>query len=82
MIRILVEVGNDTARFLVAAHADNLQQAVEFVKDRYPSSDARVVFPLDPEMFFVENPAAKAAGLVELELPTHARSPRSGSRQP
>jgi hypothetical protein len=31
MIRILVEICNDTARFLVAAHAENLQQAVKFV---------------------------------------------------
>jgi hypothetical protein len=56
MIRVLVEVGSDTARFGVA------------VKAYYAGVDIQVVYPIDPESFFARNPATPL-GLVELEMP-------------
>ena len=68
MIRVLVEVGSDTTRFGVAVRAESIQRAVEVVKAYYPGADIQVVHPIDPESFFVGNPAAPL-GLVELERP-------------
>jgi hypothetical protein len=44
---------------------------VETAKARYPGAGARVVHPIDPEAFFIRDPAAPA-GLVELEMPESA----------
>jgi hypothetical protein len=71
MIEVLVEVGNDAARFGVAVRAESIQRAVGIAKVYYPGADARVAYPIDPEAFFVREPAAPA-GLVELRMPESA----------
>ena len=58
MVKVSIEVHDGTARFAVAIRAKSIQQALSIVAARYPSSAARVRFPIDPESFFVENLAA------------------------
>jgi hypothetical protein len=68
VVKIWIEVRNKTARLEVAVQAWSLQQAMNFVRERYPNTDVRVRFPIDPEGFFVEDPAARA-GLIEDQQP-------------
>jgi hypothetical protein len=58
MVKVSIEVHDGTARFAVAVLAKSIQQALSIVAARYPSSAARVKFPIDPESFFVEDSAA------------------------
>jgi hypothetical protein len=64
MIRACVEVGDESGSFSVVVCAENIQQAVRVVADLYPGCAVSVKFPLDPETFFVENPAVEAARLA------------------
>lgn len=68
MVRVRIEVSDSTTRLLVVVLAGNIEQAVDHVKDRYAGRQARVVFPLEPEHFFVRD-ATSGACLVELEEP-------------
>jgi hypothetical protein len=58
MEKVSIEVHSGSARFAVAIKAPRIQQALSIVAARYPSSAARVKFPMDPESFFVEDSAA------------------------
>jgi hypothetical protein len=58
MVKVSIEVHDGTARFAVAVLAKSIQQALSIVAAQYPSSAARVKFPIDPESFFVEDSAA------------------------
>ena len=58
MVRVSIEVRNGTARFAVAVQAKSIQQALSIVAARYPGSVAGVKFPIAPEGFFAEDPAA------------------------
>lgn len=66
MIRISVEVGRGAARYRVAVQAESIQRALELVERMEPGSEFKVAFPIDPETFFVKDPAAKI-GPVERE---------------
>ena len=68
MVKVSIEVRYGTARLDVAVRAWSIQHAMSFVRERYPNTDVRVRFPLDPEGFFVQDPAARA-GLIEDEQP-------------
>jgi hypothetical protein len=68
MVKISIEVRDGTARLEVAVQAWSIQQAMNFVRSRYPNADVWVRFPIDPEGFFVNDPAARA-GLIEGEQP-------------
>lgn len=71
MIRTLIEVGDNAATFVVAVRAASIRQAVALAADRYPGSDTRVVFPLDPETFFVKEPTLETVS-AELEVPAQS----------
>jgi hypothetical protein len=58
MVKVSIEVHSGTARFMAAINAKSIQQALSTVATRYPSSVARVKFPINPESFFVEESAA------------------------
>jgi hypothetical protein len=58
MVKVSIEVHDGTARFAVAIKAHSIQQALNIVAAQYPSSAARVRFPIDPESFFAEGFAA------------------------
>ena len=53
MIRISVEVGQGATRYRVAAQAESIERALEIVERQNPGCEAKVAFPIDPEMYFV-----------------------------
>ena len=68
MVKISIEVRYGATRLDVAVQASSIRRAMSFVRERYPNTDVRVRFPIDPEGFFVQDPAARA-GLIEEEQP-------------
>ena len=54
MIRVSVEVCSGPTRIRAAVWADGIQQALALVRSRYPGAEAAVIFPIDPEGFFVK----------------------------
>ena len=62
MIRVSVEVRSGPARFRVSVQAENVRRALGLVGGRYPHGEVRLVFPVEPEGFFVS----------ELSVPTRA----------
>lgn len=62
MIRVSGEVRSGSARFRVSVPADNVRRALGLVGGRYPHGEVRLVFPVEPEGFFVG----------ELSVPTRA----------
>ena len=53
MIRISIEVRSGTARFKVAAQAESIEGALEMARRYNSGKECKVVFPIDPEGFFV-----------------------------
>jgi hypothetical protein len=64
MVGVSVEVRSGAARFRVGVQASSIQRAVSLVKSLHSASDVRVVFPIDPEDFFIED-AFTQEGLIE-----------------
>ena len=55
MIRVFVEVHEEAAPLRVEVHAESISQAVGSIEERHPGRTVQVVFPIDPEEFFVED---------------------------
>ncbi len=55
MIRISIEVRSGTARFKVSLLAESIEGALEIAKRYNPGKECKVVFPIDPEGFFVKD---------------------------
>ena len=53
MIQVSVEVREGAAPFRVAVQAESIGRAVDIIEGRHPGRDVRVVFPIDPEEFFL-----------------------------
>ena len=53
MIQVSVEVREGGAPFRVAVQAESIGLAVSAIEERHPGSDLRVVFPIDPEEYFL-----------------------------
>ncbi len=69
MIRISIEVRNGATWFRVGVQATSIQRAISLVGNVFHSAgDVRVVFPIDPEGFFVED-VLGAEGLIERAKP-------------
>jgi hypothetical protein len=66
MVKVSVEVRSGTARFGVSVQAQSIRSALALVEARYPRGEVGMVFPIEPEGFFVDGPAA-LAGTVETE---------------
>ncbi|MDP8946586.1 MAG: hypothetical protein M3N09_00595 [Actinomycetota bacterium] len=60
MVKVSVEVCSEGAHFDVAVRAESIERAVNLVEGRYPGRDIRVKFPINPEGFFVKDPAARS----------------------
>jgi hypothetical protein len=56
MIRVWVDVYGGASRLRAAVWAESIEQALSLTSRRYPDCEARVVFPLDPDTFFVKGP--------------------------
>jgi hypothetical protein len=68
VIEILVKVGDGPAGIRMRARAESIREAMEAARAHYPGAGVRVVFPTDPEAFFVRDSAAPI-GLVRFEMP-------------
>ena len=55
MIRVSIDV--DTGRSRLTVRAGSIRRALEVAGDQNPGCTLRVVFPLDPETFFVREEA-------------------------
>jgi hypothetical protein len=55
MIKISIEVRSGTARFNVSVQAESIEGALEIAKRYNSSKECKVVFPIDPKGFFVED---------------------------
>ena len=63
LVKVCVEVQSGMARFRVGVQAESIRRALGLVGARYPHGETRVVFPIEPEDFFVSEPSA-TAGMV------------------
>jgi hypothetical protein len=68
VVRVSIEVRNSATRFRVGVQATSIQGAISLVKAFYFAEDIRVIFPIDPEGFFVKEAIAKE-GLIERGKP-------------
>ncbi len=53
MIRVCVEIRGEDTRFRVVVRAESIARAISLIEMHNPGGDARVVFPIDPEGFFL-----------------------------
>ena len=56
MVRVTVEVGEGVTSLRETVSAASVRQAVSVMRERHPGRDVRVVFPISPEDFFLEDP--------------------------
>ena len=68
MVKISVEVTSGATRFRVAVQAESIRRALEIVQGQNPGRDVGVVFPIDPEMFFLGDRGAMSR-TIEQEAP-------------
>lgn len=59
MIRVSVEVRSGANCFRTAVWAESIERAVRLAEGDYPGSETRVLFPIEPEVFFAKAPAAE-----------------------
>src|SRR5215210_457394 len=57
VIRVSVEVCSGATRFRATVCAEGIEQALSVVSAHYPSAEATVLFPIDPEVFFAKGSA-------------------------
>ena len=62
MIRVVLEVSEGAAPFRLAVEAEGITEAVGLIEGSHPGGDVRVVFPIDPEEFFVGDGRRTEAG--------------------
>jgi hypothetical protein len=62
MIRVSMEVREGAALSRATVQAESIREAVNITRGRYPGRDVRVMFPIDPEDFFIEGPQETGAG--------------------
>lgn len=53
MIRVCIEVHQGAVPIKLAVRAESITRAVSLIEERHPARNVRVVFPIDPEEFFV-----------------------------
>jgi hypothetical protein len=55
MIRISIEVRSGAARFKVSVQAESIERALEMARRYNSGKESKVVFPIDPEGYFLED---------------------------
>ena len=65
MIRVSVEVREGTALSRATVQAESIREAVNITRGRHPGRDVRVMFPIDPEDFFIGGPAKSTQSRAE-----------------
>lgn len=71
MVKVSIKVSGRGACSRVAVRAESIRKALSIAQSLYLDADVRVVYPIDPEAFFVKD-AAATAGPVALEMPRSA----------
>jgi hypothetical protein len=66
MIKITIEVKSGTARFNVAVQAESIEEALEIAKGHNSGKECKVVFPIDPEEFFVNDDLGGGGVVVKI----------------
>jgi hypothetical protein len=66
VIRVSVEVHSERARFRIAVWAETIERALSLARAHYPGGEVRVMFPIEPEEFFV-NGTTHSSEVVHLE---------------
>ncbi len=78
MIRVSMEVREGTVLSRATVQAESIREAVNITRGRYPGRDVRVMFPIDPEDFFIGGPAkskqSRAEGNSGMRLSAGERS--------
>ena len=72
MIRVFVEVTGEALPLKVEVHAESISKAVRIVEEHYPGHAVQVVFPIDPEEFFVEGSQQDGAKQDQSKTLVHA----------
>jgi hypothetical protein len=68
MIGARVRVVNEGGSFTLVVYAESLGEVEQTAKARYPGSSVRIIFPIEPECFFVGGPHTGAhSGLEAME---------------
>jgi hypothetical protein len=62
MIRVFVEVREGADPLRVEVRAESISQSVGSIEERHPGRKVQVVFPIDPEEFFVGGAQETGAG--------------------
>jgi hypothetical protein len=75
MIRVLLETSDGDGRLVLEVRASSVRRAVEVAEERCASGEVSLVFPIEPEAFFVKGHVPEGE-LVEVV--THERFGRSG----
>ncbi len=52
VIRVSVAVSSGAVRFKVEVQAESIERAVRLACVRYPGCEVRVLFPINPEVYF------------------------------
>jgi len=69
VIRVLVEVVSGGAdRLILSVRAESIRRAVSAAEGLYPGAHVRVTYPIEPETFFVRDPAVSTRP-IEFEVP-------------
>jgi hypothetical protein len=68
IVKVSIEVRNGATSFDVSVRAVSISRAVCIVRKRYSASDTRIKFPIDHELFFGDDLAARP-GIVGFEQP-------------
>ena len=71
MIGVTVEIHSAVARFRTVVWAESIELAIGLAATRYPGCEAKVLFPIDPETFFVKGQAA-SSGVSSQSVPKEA----------
>ena len=71
MIRVFIEVKEEAAPLRVEVRAESISQAVGTIEELHPGRTVQVVFPIDPEEFFVEDPQEAEARQDRSRTPVH-----------
>ena len=59
MVKVSIEVRSGASRFSVTVQAESIDRALSLVAGLHPDRGYRVKLPIDPEGFFVKDPAAR-----------------------
>ena len=66
MIRVRIEVDHGDARSTLSVRAESILRALEVARKQNPNCALSVVFPLDPDTFFVRDTSMVEPEVAEI----------------